>query len=200
MTAVRAERAVILFDRAKARLSVHAAHAAIKELLRKLAGEHLFGDVAHFRKSGLYTLTPLADGLDAALAWDDVPGLKGVTLLGILVVGGGERVKREVLDKGDLRTMPFAHQLREMLAQGGVPEWMKVRLELEGHARPAVVELSPSKKKFPQASGDVEPVLDEWLLARGYMVLQERRVVIESEAPRAMGASEAGAGEATELA
>ena len=138
--------------------------------------------------------------MDAALAWSDVPGLKGVALIGILVVGGGERVKREVLEKGDLRAMPLAHQLQEMLNQGGVPEWMKVRLELEGHARPVVVELSPSKKKFPQASGDVEPVLDEWLLARGYMVLQERRVVIESEAPPVIGTSESDAGEAAEIA
>ena len=96
--------------------------------------------------------------------------------------------------------MPRARELSDLLAGGGIAEWMKVRLELEGHARPVVVELSPSKKKFPQASGEVERVLDEWLLARGYIVLEERRVVIESEGAPDAGVSRTGAGEAADQA
>ena len=173
VTLVRTERAIVVVDTAARRLSVHAGHAAIKELLRRLVGAHLFGNEAHFRKGGLYTLAPLANGLDDALASSDVPGLRAVTLVSITLTTSDERITREAIERVDLRKSRRARELYDALAEGATVEWCKLRLELEGHKQPVVVELAASRKKVPRAKADVERVLDEWLLARGFLVLPE---------------------------
>ena len=175
LTLVRAERAVVIFDRASCCLSVHASHAAIKELLRRLVGAHLFGDDAHFRRAGAYSLEPMSSGLDASLAYDDVPGMKGVTLLGIVVNAGDERVTRTPVGKGDLRRVRRAREIYDVLADGGVVEWFKVRLEIEGHPRAIVLELSALKKKHARVPAEAERVVDAWLTARGYIVVTPQR-------------------------
>jgi hypothetical protein len=181
-TDVRAERAIAIVDRATCRLSVHAGHAAIKELLRRLVGLYLFGNAGHFHRGGVYSLAPLAKDLDAALSVEGVPGLKGVTLLAITVLTGDERVTREAVKVKDLRESRRARELFEMLSDDGAVEWVKLRLAIEGRGRPLLLELSSSRKKVPRMSAEVERTVDEWLLARGFIVLASHRRVIEAEA------------------
>ena len=181
VTVVRVERAILVFDRESCRLSVYAGHAAIKELLRRLVGEHLFGHADHFRRSGAYSLEPLASDLDAALAYEDVPGIKGAVLLGITVNGGDERVTRETIEKSELRKTRRARELYDVLADGGVVEWFKVRLELEG-ARAVVFELSSAKKKIGKVPEKIERLVDEWLIARGFLAAAPRRRSRHSDA------------------
>jgi hypothetical protein len=180
VTAVHTERAHILLDRAKSLLAIHAAHPAIKDLLRRLVGEHFYGDAGHFRRSGVYTLDPLQRGLDAALSFADVPGIDGVALLSITVASADERVDRTALRVADLRTNG-ALELRAALAKGAIVEKCKLRVKLARGGRPLTLSLEPSKKKLPRVPADVALLIDEWLLARGYVATTERRIVIEPE-------------------
>jgi len=96
-----------------------------------------------------------------------------VTLAGISLATADERITRAAIGKGDLRKARRARELYDALADGATVESCKLRLELEGHKQPAVVELTASRKKFPRTKKDVERILDEWLLARGFVVLPE---------------------------
>ena len=191
VTVTRTERAHFILDRAKSRLAVHAAHPAIKDLLRRLVGEHFYGDPDHFRRSGIYTLAPLGRDLDEALTYVDVPGIEGVALVGIIILLPAERITREAVGVPDLRASPREAELRSALAAGGVAEWCKLRVKLAGRKRVALVEIEPSKKKMP-GTGEVARILDELLVARGFVALDERRIVIESEAPEEAAAESSG--------
>jgi hypothetical protein len=181
VTLTRTERAHFILDRAKSHLGVHAAHPSIKDLLRRLVGEHFYGDPDHFRRAGIYTLAPLSRNLDEALSFADVPGIEGVELVGIIVLTPAERIARDAVGVPDLRLSPRIGELRSALAEGGTAEWCKLRMKLAVRKRVAVVEIEPSKKKVP-GTGEIARIIDELLVARGFVVLEERRIVIESEA------------------
>jgi len=179
VTLVRAERAYVILDRARGRLSVHASHPAIKELLRRVIGDQFYGNPQHFRRAGVYSLDPLAQGLDAALAYDDVPGLEEVVLVGIKILTGKHRETHESLGGEDLRRGPRASAVVEALAGGGTPTWLKVRFKVHGTTR--LLALTVGQKTLASVPDEVERVLDEWLTARGYIVTREHVRVIEAE-------------------
>jgi hypothetical protein len=191
VTAVRTERAVVVLDRARARASIHASHAAIKELFRATIGECFYGSRDHFLSTGTYTLAPLTEDLDAALAFDDVPGLLALTLLGLTLRTADERITRESLGRLDLRAAARARELRDALASGATVESCKLRITFAGRARPSVVELSPSRRKVGNLGAELVRLLDEWMLSRGLLVLAARRVRPAELAPQPLAAETA---------
>ncbi len=118
-------------------------------------------------------------GLDDALAYDDIPGLEGVVLVGLKILTGKHRETHESLDGEDLRAGPRASAVVEAVAGGGTPTWLKVRVTVHGTAR--LLALTAGQKTLASVPDEVERVLDEWLTARGYLVVRERRRVIAAD-------------------
>jgi hypothetical protein len=182
MTLVRTERAHVIVDLARGRASIHGAHAAIKDLLRRLVGEHWYGNPDHFRRGGIYTLDPLARNLDDALSFADVPRIKEITLLGLQVATPYARDRRDSLEGEDVRTLRDSDRFLKLLADGAVPEWFKLRMKIEGYTRPFVVELAAARKKAPSKLPDeIEKIVDEWLIARGFIVIAEHLRAADAE-------------------
>jgi hypothetical protein len=180
MTLVRAERAHIILDHALGRVSIHAVHAAIKELLRRLVGEHFYGNPDHFRRGGTYTLDPLIRDLVGAAAPDAALGVTSVTLLGITVESPKMCTTREARTADDVRSPPYLQQLQDELSADGVVTWAKFRLVVAGSKRPIILKLSATTKTLT-AAPEVEAIVDAWLVGAGFNVVPEHRRVIEAE-------------------
>jgi hypothetical protein len=180
MTLVRTERAHVILDHTLGRVSIHAVHAAIKELLRRLVGEHFYGNPDHFRRGGTYTLDPLTRDLVGAAAPDAALGITSVTLLGLTVESPKMRTTREANTNDDVRTAPYLQQLQDELSTGGVVTWAKFRLVVTGAKRAVILKLSATTKSLT-ATPEVEAAVDAWLVASGFNVVPEHRRVIEAE-------------------
>jgi hypothetical protein len=180
MTLVRAERAHVILDHALGTVSIHAVHAAIKELLRRLVGEHFYGNPDHFRRGGTYTLAPLTRDLAGAAAPDAALGVTSVTLLGITVESPKMCTTREARTADDVRSPPYLQQLQDELSAEGVVTWAKFRLVVAGSKRPVVLKLSATTKSLT-ATPEVEAIVDAWLVGAGFNVVPEHRRVIEAE-------------------
>jgi hypothetical protein len=81
---------LVIYNTRLGELRVHADSEAELELFRLTFGLHLFRDGDYFPASShKFTLEPLRQGRKA-LAWAGIPGVRGVTLVGIDLAAGSE--------------------------------------------------------------------------------------------------------------
>ncbi len=187
-TEVWTQRTQALFEHATGALHV-AGYEFVREGIRRLMGEHLFGDGDHFQRCDLYSLEALSEDLLLTLAPDVERGVAAIELREIYL----RRVDGALSTYAHgacLMGSSVAGEIQEALRAGAKGEHVKLAVRLADRRRAVRVEITPPRRL------DV-PRSDEAVLDLVRDLLARRRLL--REAPRAAGWGEAQRGDAGDV-
>lgn len=163
-------------------------------LYRRTFGEFLFGSSAYFSQRFELTLEPLKELGPEILACDDVPEIKGVTLVEVKRNFGGETKHRATDHSTDL-FKTFGTDWAKRLRVGRlVSATFEVTLG-EGRAtRKRKVAINPANVTKYERDDDDTEIIETWLKQRGLMPLPEEETenapTIETPLPSPGGSPE----------
>jgi hypothetical protein len=172
-TDVWTQRTQAFFEHATGNLHV-SGYEFVREGIRRLMGEHLFGDAEHFQRCDLYSLDALEEDLEGAIAPDVERGVAGVELRE-LYLRRGDGALSTYAHSACLLSSSVAGEIREAFRAGAKAEHVKLALRLVDRKRFVRVEITPPRR-LDVPRGD-EAVL---ILVRDLLV--HRRLL--REAPR----------------
>lgn len=160
---------LVIYNTRLGELRVHADSEAELELFRLTFGLHLFQDGNYFPASThKFTLEPLRQGRKA-LAWAGIPGVRGVTLVGIELAAGSDPLVRDKTKAPDVFAVFEARKFQ-------IPVDAEIRLArlavlFEGETKVRQVTIQPSNLAAFAKDADVA-VLEPWLVRQGFAVTQ----------------------------
>lgn len=159
---------VVSYVAPRGELSVHATTLGERELYRKALGKHLFGDEEHFANREKFTFDPILRDGEAALEWEGVSGILGVTLREVCFRYGGtekheeiQRAKKDLFaswgDKIPDRKFKYLHRAVFL-----------VQFD-DGSKRPRSVKIERPHVASYGREAD-EDVVNEWLERQGFII------------------------------
>jgi len=172
-TDVWTQRTQAFFEHATGNLHV-AGYEFVREGIRRLMGEHLFGDADHFQRCDLYSLDALCEDLARALAPDVERGVLGIELREI-ALRRADGVLSTYAHGTCLMRSSVTGEIEEAFRAGAKAEHVKLAVRLVDRKRSVRVEITPPRRL------DV-PRGDEAVLGLVRDVLVRRRLL--REAPR----------------
>ena len=163
---------VIVYDRANNELAVFNKSGAKKErtMYLDLFSQHLFGQAEYFPGAEKYTLQPLIDNGDAALACADIDGLEAVKLVEIRLQFPGLYNDRQTLQSNDIFASLKARN-REFPASGKLVS-ASFSVKFENAKRPRRVTVrTPNVANFDRKEDS--HLIERWLRKRGFVNEQQ---------------------------
>ncbi len=160
---------VVVYDHQLGELRINTNLVGKKKLYCQKLGKHLFGGEDVFPGKEKYTLEPLRELGEDALACGDIEGIEWITLTEIEVHWGGAYNAREVKKADDV----FADLQRRHrhLPEGGRITRAVFKIKFEDSKTPRTVRIKPSN--VAQYTRDSDAVLVErWLQLREFMALR----------------------------
>ncbi|HNQ22462.1 MAG TPA: hypothetical protein PKK06_05150 [Phycisphaerae bacterium] len=160
---------VLVLDPAEGELRINARNKGEKKEYRKVFGRHLYGDEAFFGGEDKYTLEPLREKGEDALA--PVEGMEEVVLTEVHFFWGGSHHEREVRKADDI----FAAYRDRGRAFPAQPPIIKAcfRVTFSDSETPRTVTIKPPN--VAQYTRDADSVIvEEWLRARGFVVNRDK--------------------------
>lgn len=160
---------LVIYDETTGELRVHADSEGELDLFRLAFGLHLFGDANYFPASShKFTLDPLKQGRKA-LAWAGIPGLRGVTLVEIELVAGGDHRVRDRTKAPDVFRVFESRNFQ-------IPEDAEIRLAkfaalFEGATKVRPFTIQPSNVATFGKDGDAA-VIEPWLVRQEFALTQ----------------------------
>lgn len=158
---------VLVYHEASGELRINAQTPGERQLYRAQFGRHLFGDAQAFPGIGKYTLQPLQDLGEAALACRDVPGLEWVRLKEVHYFWGGPANEFEIRKADNVFAALAARGL-------SLPETARLvravfQVKFAYAKSPRAVTIRPSN--IAQFTRDADaPVVEDWLRRRGFIL------------------------------
>lgn len=159
---------VLVYNRAMDEIGIHAGTKGEREVYLRKVGQYFFGDANHFPREEKYRLDPLRDHGAAALVCSDVPGLERVTLLAISSSLGGEYKHVETIKATDLFAALEAVD-RPLIPTDASPFRAVFEVRMADSKTTRQVTLCPPNVAI-FTRGEESPLVEEWLLKRGFII------------------------------
>lgn len=150
-------------------LRVNASTKGEKQLYRKQIGLHIFGKDDYFPDNGTgkFTLAPLFERGQDALACDDIEGIESITLQEVRFYYGG--AEPEVVTRRAVRGDLFAVLAAKGRSLPRAPSQASFRVKFVGAKSPRTVRIKVPNVAMYSRESD-EDVVSRWLTARGFVV------------------------------
>lgn len=158
---------VIILDPVEGELRINARNKGEKKEYRKLFGRHLYGDDGFFGGESKYTLEPLRELGEDALA--PVEGMEQPVLTEVHFLWGGSQLEREIRKANDI----FAAYRDRNRAFPANPPIVKAvfRITFSDSDTPRAVTIRPPNVAQYTRDADAA-VVEKWLKARGFILKQ----------------------------
>lgn len=156
---------IVAYDVRMQQLRISSNSRATRDIYRRLAGKHLFGDESYFSNSPLFSLLPLVKKGKDALICDDVPGLIEVRLRKVQIAN--DSTKNTLTWEGeDIHEDPEFVRRCSRCAQV-----LRVLLGFRpvGATRPRSFEMRPPNVIMLPRDEDIVPI-GQFLKFRGFIV------------------------------
>jgi hypothetical protein len=161
---------VVVYDSRSGELRINARSVGEKRLYCRQFGKHFFGDENYFPDTRKYTLEPLREYGEDALACGDVEGIESITLTEVHLFWGG--VQREVEIRKAVNVFAALSERQRVLPEGALisKAFFKVRFADSRTPRSVVIQL-PNKATYTRDSDAA--IVERWLELRGFIVREE---------------------------
>ncbi len=170
---------VVIYDVRHNEMRINASNAPDFRKYRALFGRHLFGNDDKFVFAEKYTLEPLKRDGAAALSCRDVPGIESVRLREVEYLWDGAFDHVEIHRADDL-FKALALLSRKVEEEAHIRRAVfKVKLEGEKKVRTVTIKAG---NKSGYNRGEEATLIEDWLRARGFVVLQPELDHEETEA------------------
>ena len=157
---------VLVLDPVEGELRMTAKTKGTMKLYRKVFGRHLYGDDEFFGGEDKYTLDPLREKGEHAVACSDVEGLEEVLLTEVHFMRGGSFHEREIRRATDIfgafkaREREFPKKLPIVKAS--------VRVRFSDSETPRTVTIKPPNVAQYTRDGD-SVIVEKWMKLRGFV-------------------------------
>lgn len=161
---------VLVLDPADGELRINARNKGEKKTYRKVVGRHLYGDDDFFSVESKYTLEPLREKGEDALA--PVEGMEQALLTEVHFYWGGSHNEREIRKADDVFGA-YRARGREFPAK---PRIVKAcfRVTFTDSETPRTVTIKPPNEAQYTRDAD-SVVVEKWLKARGFIAKKGKR-------------------------
>jgi len=161
---------VLVLDPADGELRINARNKGEKKTYRKVVGRHLYGNDDFFSVESKYTLEPLREKGEDALA--PVEGMEQVLLTEVHFYWGGSHNEREIRKADDVFAA-YKARSREFPAK---PRIVKAcfRVTFTDSETPRTVTIKPPNEAQYTRDAD-SVVVEKWLKARGFIAKKGKR-------------------------
>lgn len=157
---------IVAYDLRMRQLRISSNSMGTRDIYRRLAGLHLFGDENHFSDRPLFSLLPLARKGKDALVCDDVPGLLEVKLRKIQIADGTAHRNTVTWEGADVYKNP---EFIQRCSQDARISRVLLGFLLAGATRARSFELRPPNVIMLPRDEDIVPI-GQFLKFRGFII------------------------------
>jgi hypothetical protein len=155
---------------AEGEIRVHAGSKGERTLCRTVFGRHLFGSDDFFASDRRYTLEPLREKGEAALACGDVDGMESVVLTEVQFFWGGEQKEKEVRKAENIFAAYAAREAHMPTKAPIIKASFRVVFSDSKTARTVTIR-TPNVAQYTRDSDS--GIIEKWLALRGFVVQQK---------------------------